>query len=90
MAPRVADAAASVKYQKPHATPGKVVTDSQAGLAGANHDHVEVLVRGSTHISQLPMGLPPLGLPGVSVDRTPLGPVRSSKGVHDTPPPPPG
>ena len=64
MAPGVADAAASIQDQKPHAAFGKVVTDSQAGLASANHHHVEVLVRGSALISQLPMGLPPLGLPG--------------------------
>ena len=64
MAPGVADAAASVKDQKPHAAFGKVVADSQAGLAGANHHHFEVLVRGSAHISQLPTGLPPLGLRG--------------------------
>ena len=57
MAPGVADAAASIQDQKPHAAFGKVVTDGQAGLAGANHHDIEVLViRGRTHHNQLPMG----------------------------------
>src|SRR5262249_26393191 len=44
-APRVADARVRVEDQEAYALALEVIADRQAGLAGADHDHVEALGR---------------------------------------------